>query len=73
MDYKQVYKNTGMTPRTTWESAKNSDYATPIWRCESENVSAMRLLGFMVGILGICLSGALLATAVLSWFGVIAW
>lgn len=73
MDYKQIYKNTGTIPRTTWESTRNADYATPIWKCESENVSAMRLLGFMVGVLGICLMGGLIAVTFLAWVGVIGW
>jgi hypothetical protein len=36
-DYKQVQKNTGLVPRTLSEANKDADYATPIWRCETEN------------------------------------
>lgn len=31
-DYKAVYKNTGMTPRSLNEAYKNAEYATPIYR-----------------------------------------
>lgn len=35
-DYKQVYKNTGMTPRSIDEAYKTPDYAYPIQRFKSE-------------------------------------
>lgn len=31
-DYRAVYKNTGMTPRSLNDAYKNADYATPIYR-----------------------------------------
>lgn len=66
-------KNLRPIARTLSEANRDADYATPLWRCESENVSAMRLLGFMVGILGICMLGAFVAVTFLSWVGVIVW
>ena len=68
-----LYKNITPLARTYSEATKDADYATPIWKCESENVSAMRLLGFMVGIFGICILGAFVAVTFLSWVGVVSW
>lgn len=66
-------KNIRPIARTWSEATRDADYATPIWVCESENVSAMRLLGFMVGIVCIVAFGALLAIAILNWFGIVVW
>jgi hypothetical protein len=52
---------------------KKVDYATPVWRCKSVYKSPMRTLGFIVGMLGICLAGALVAVSFLSWVGIIVW
>jgi hypothetical protein len=68
-----LYKNVRPVARTLSEATRDADYATPIWKCESENVSAMRLLGFLVGVLGICLLGGLIAVTFLAWVGVIGW
>jgi len=43
-DYKQVYKNTGLTPRTYDQAFKTADYATALWKCETPNEKAVRLL-----------------------------
>lgn len=43
-DYKQVYKNTGLTPRTFDQAFKTADYATALWRCETPNEKSFRLL-----------------------------
>lgn len=43
-NYKQVYRNLGMTPRTLSEANKDADYATPIWRCESDMESGWQFL-----------------------------
>jgi hypothetical protein len=48
-----------------------TNYATPIWRCESKHTSAMRTLGFLVGMLGMCLIGALILVSFLYWFGIL--
>jgi hypothetical protein len=68
-DYKQVVKNARPAARTLSEANKDADYATPIWRCETEQKSGMRLLGYIVGMLGMCLLGALFFIAVLHWLG----
>jgi hypothetical protein len=73
MDYKQVYKNVTPVARSLSEANRDADYATPLWRCETEHKSAMRILGFIVGMLGICLAGALVAVSFLSWVGIIVW
>jgi hypothetical protein len=47
-NYKSVYKNVGTTPRTLDEAFKTADYATPIWRCESDTDKGMKFLVDMV-------------------------
>jgi predicted lipid-binding transport protein (Tim44 family) len=69
-DYKQVVKNARPAARTLSEANKDADYATPIWRCETEQKSGMRLLGYLVGILLICLIGALFFVSFLHWIGI---
>jgi len=64
-----VYKNVSPIARTLSEANKDADYATPIWRCETEQKSGMRLLGYLVGVLGMWLIGALFFVAFLHWFG----
>ena len=71
MDYKQVYKNVTPVARTLSEANRDADYATPIWVCETEQKSGMRLLGYVVGMLGMCLVGALFFVAVLHWIGIL--
>jgi hypothetical protein len=68
-DYKQVLKNVSPVARTLSEANKDADYATPIWRCETEQKSGMRLLGYLVGMLAIWLVVALFFVAFLNWFG----
>ena len=68
-DYKQVLKNVSPVARTLSEANRDADYATPIWRCETEQKSGMRLLGYLVGMLAIWLVVALFFIAVLHWFG----
>jgi hypothetical protein len=70
-DYKQVLKNVTPVARTLSEANRDADYATPIWVCETEQKSGMRLLGYLVGMLGICLFGALFFVAVLHWIGIL--
>ena len=70
-DYKQVLKNVSPVARTLSEANRDADYATPIWVCETEQKSGMRLLGYLVGMLGICLFGALFFVAVLHWIGIL--
>jgi hypothetical protein len=64
-----IYKNVTPLARTLSEANKDADYATPIWRCETEQKSGMRLLGYLVGMLGMCLLGALFFVSFLHWFG----
>ena len=66
-NYKQVYKNLGTTPRTLSEANKDADYATPIWRCETDSEKGWKflveaLLGF--GVVGL---GATLLYGLLVW------
>ena len=68
-DYKQVLKNVSPVARTLSEANRDADYATPIWRCETEQKSGMRLLGYLVGVLAIWLVVALFFVAFLHWFG----
>ena len=62
-NYRQVYKNLGTTARTEAEAYRNADYATPIWRCESDTDRAITFfkeasLGFalIAVVVGGCLS-----------------
>jgi hypothetical protein len=66
-----IYKNVTPLARTLSEANKDADYATPIWRCETEQKSGMRLLGYLVGMLGMCLLGALFFVSFLYWFGIL--
>lgn len=69
MDYKQVYKNVTPVARSLSEANRDATYATPIWRCETEHKSGMRLLGYLVGVLGMWMVGAVFFVAILHWFG----
>jgi hypothetical protein len=64
-----IYKNVTPLARTLSEANRDADYATPIWRCETEQKSGMRLLGYLVGMLGMFLIGALFFVSFLHWFG----
>lgn len=68
-----LYKNIRPVARTLSEANRDADYATALWECESENKSAMRTLGFIVGMAVIGFLAIFVATAVLTWFGVIVW
>jgi hypothetical protein len=70
-DYKQVYKNVTPVARTLSEANRDATYATPIWVCETEQKSGMRLLGYLVGMLGMFLMGTLFFVSMLHWFGVL--
>lgn len=70
-NYKQVYKNLGTTPRTLSEANKDADYATPIWRCETDSEKGWKflveaLLGF--GVVGL---GATLLYGLLVWIDLV--
>jgi hypothetical protein len=43
-DYKQIQKNTGLTPRTYDEAYNTPDYATAIWKYESDNKRGAKLI-----------------------------
>ncbi len=67
-DYKQVYKNTGTTPRTIGEAYHTPDYAYPIQRFKSEYDDAKEfIVGFVQVSLVISLIG-LIAYAVWQLF-----
>jgi hypothetical protein len=70
-DYKQVYKNVSPVARTLSEANRDATYATPIWYCETENKSAMRQIGFIVGMLGMFLMGTLFFVSFLHWIGIL--
>jgi predicted lipid-binding transport protein (Tim44 family) len=70
-DYKQVLKNVTPVARTLSEANRDADYATPIWECESDNKSGMRLMGYLVGVLFMYMFGALAFVLFLHWFGVL--
>lgn len=72
-DYKQILKNVSPLARTLSEANKDADYATPIWRCESVNNSAMRTLGFIVGMGAMLLLACIFAVAFLTWVGIVVW
>lgn len=51
--YRQVYKNTGTTPRTMNEAYRNANYAVGIYKSETETSRALKfladaLVGFLV-------------------------
>jgi predicted lipid-binding transport protein (Tim44 family) len=71
MDYRQVYKNVTPVARTLSEANRDADYATPIWVCETEQKSGMRLLGYLVGVLFMYMFGAFIFVLFLHWFGVL--
>jgi hypothetical protein len=70
-EYKQVLKNVSPVARTLSEANRDADYATPIWVCETEHKSGMRLFGYIVGMLGMFLLGALFFVSVLHWIGIL--
>jgi hypothetical protein len=47
-DYKQVYKNLHPVARTSDEAFKTADYATPIWRCETDTDKGIKFFIDMV-------------------------
>ena len=71
-DYKAVYKNTGLTPRSLNEAYKNAEYATPIYRQVNTEVrDALEFMGgLLVGLTYIGL-GSSIAVAILVFFGVV--
>ena len=59
-DYKQVYKNLHPIARTSDEAFKTADYATPIWRCESDTEKGIKFfVNMVVGMLMVALPMAL--------------
>jgi hypothetical protein len=61
------YKVVGKTYRSASEAFKDADYATAIWRCESENERGWRIvLGWGAFILGIGLA-YFIAVGVVDW------
>jgi hypothetical protein len=72
-DYRQVFKNVTPVARTLSEANRDADYATPIWVCEGENVSAMRTMGFVVGMGAIFMLMGIAFVAFLTWIGIVVW
>ena len=55
-NYETVYKNVSRVPRTTDEAFKTADYATPIWRCESDTEKGIKFfVNMVVGMLMVAL------------------
>jgi hypothetical protein len=51
-NYETVYKNVSRVPRTTDEAFKTADYATPIWRCETDTENGFKFfINMLVGML----------------------
>lgn len=54
--YETVYKNVSRVPRTTDEAFKTANYATPIWRCETENENGIKFfINMLVGMVMVAL------------------
>lgn len=59
-NYKSVYKNLGMTPRTMGEAYRGADYATPIHRYNTEHDDAVRFMkDFGISVVVLALLGAI--------------
>ena len=59
-NYKTVYKNVSKVPRSVDEAFKTADYATPIWRCESDTEKGIKFfVNMVVGMLMVALPMAL--------------
>ena len=55
-NYKTVYKNVSKVPRSVDEAFKTADYATPIWRCESDTEKGIKFfVNMVVGMLMVAL------------------
>lgn len=55
-NYETVYKNVSRVPRTTDEAFKTADYATPIWRCETDTQKGIKFfINMVVGMLMVAL------------------
>ena len=66
-DYKQVYKNLHPIARTSDEAFKTADYATPIWRCESDTEKGIKFfVDMVIGMLMVALPMALVYSFI-SW------
>jgi hypothetical protein len=66
-NYKSVYKNVGATPRSVDEAFKTADYATPIWRCETDTEKGIKFfVGMVVGMLVVA-SPLLLVYSFMIW------
>jgi hypothetical protein len=65
--YESVHKNVGMTPRTIDEAFKTADYATPIWRCESDTEKGIKFfIDMLIGML-------LVGLPMVALYGFISW
>lgn len=71
-DYKQVYRNTGLLPRTLDEAYKTPEYATTIQRPTNDELrDALDFFGgLLIGAVYIGL-GAGVAVGILMFFGVV--
>lgn len=47
-NYETVYKNVSRVPRTLDEAFKTADYATPIWRCETDTQKGLKFFADMI-------------------------
>ncbi len=51
-----IYKNVSKLPRTLSEANKDADYATPIWRCETDLEKGIKFfVEMLVGMLVVAL------------------
>jgi hypothetical protein len=66
-NYETVYKNVSKIPRTSDEAFKTADYATPIWRCESDTEKGIKFfVDMVIGMLMVALPMALVYSFI-SW------
>jgi hypothetical protein len=71
-NYKQVYKNLGLVPRTLDEATRNATYASPITHPVNDELQdALDFFsGFLIGAIYIGF-GASVAVGILMFFGVV--
>ena len=66
-DYKQVYKNTGTTPRTLNDAYRGADYAYPVQRFKSEYDD------FKEFVTGMALWAVIMGFAFVVMYGIYVW
>lgn len=71
-DYRAVYKNTGLTPRSLNDAYRGADYATPIYRHENrEWIDAKNFFTELAVCVGFALFISVFGYSILVLFGVV--